>query len=311
MKKCAFFLDGWEKLTSPTDTSLYLIKLALKNQWQVYYFEQKTLHCIANQVFADVYSIHLNDEKNLVLGPPERSYALTKMQRIFIRKDPPFNLEYIYATYALELLEKQGVAMINRPQSLRDANEKFFILNFPACVVPTLVTSDMSKLHNFWLEHNEIILKPLDRMGGQNIFFVPKSGLNLPVILESLTSQGTVTIMAQKYIPEIQSKGDKRIILVNGEPLPYALARLPGAGDIRGNLCAGAEGKVVALSRRDYDLCAQVAPTLKLMGLVFVGIDVIGDFMTEINVTSPTGLVQIEAKFPDKNILYRLFSEVE
>jgi len=307
MKKCAFFLDRWDRLISPTDTSLYLIKLALKNQWQVYYFEQKTLHCIANEVFADVYSVYLNDEQNLVLGAPEMAYSLAKMQRVFIRKDPPFNLEYIYATYALELLEKQGVEMINRPQSLRDANEKFFILNFPACIAPTLVTADMRTLQNFWVEHQEIILKPLDRMGGQNIFFVPKSGLNLPVILESLTSQCTVTIMAQKYIPEIQSKGDKRIILVHGEPLPYALARLPASGDIRGNLCAGAEGQVVALSARDHWLCTQISPVLKRMGLIFVGIDVIGDFMTEINVTSPTGLVQIEAKFPDKNTLHRLF----
>ncbi len=205
-----------------------------------------------------------------------------------MRKDPPFDMEYIYATYALDLAAQAGVLVANKPQSLRDANEKFFTLHFPQCCPPTLVSRDIKRLRDFWEQHQNVIFKPLAGMGGNAVFHVDEQGKNTSVILEVLTASQQVTIMAQQYIPAIASAGDKRILLINGKPVPYALARIPAPGELRGNLAAGAQGKVVALTERDYWLCEQIAPTLRKMGLYFVGIDVIGDYLTEINVTSPT-----------------------
>lgn len=303
MKKCVFLADAWELINRQTDTSLYLMRMALELGCEVYYFNQNTLCSSAQAVTADVFSVHLSTESSLglQLGEMHKAYDLSQMDSLWMRKDPPFDLEYIYATYSLDLLSQQGVRIINQSRSIRDANEKFFILNFPLCIPQTIVTSNMAVIYHFWEVHQDIILKPLDRMAGQNIFHVTNTGLNLPVILESLTSQGTVSIMAQRYLPEICAKGDKRIILISGIPLPYALARMPAKGDIRGNLYAGATGHVVPLTERDYWLCEQIAPVLIQKGLDFVGIDVIGDYITEINVTSPTGLVQIGAYLKNIN----------
>lgn len=213
-----------------------------------------------------------------------------------MRKDPPFDMEYIYTTYALDLAERDGVLVANRPQSLRDANEKFFTLNFPQCCPTTLVSKDMQQLKRFWQTHQNVIFKPLEGMGGSSVFHVDEHGRNLSVILEVLTKGQSLNIMAQRYIPEISTVGDKRILLVNGEPIPYALARIPAKGELRGNLAAGAMGKVVPITARDRWICEQIAPTLKVKGLYFVGIDVIGDYLTEINVTSPTCLREISAE---------------
>ena len=227
---------------------------------------------------------------------PMGEHPLTTFDVILMRKDPPFDMEYIYATYALELAEREGVLVANKPQSLRDANEKFFTLNFPQCCPPTLVSRDITRLREFYKKHHNVIFKPLEGMGGRAVFHVDKDARNLSVILEVLTHGQTVSIMAQQYIPEISTLGDKRILLINGEPQPFALARIPLLGELRGNLAAGAEGKVVAINERDRWLCAQIAPTLKAKGLYFVGIDVIGDYLTEINVTSPTCLCEITAE---------------
>jgi glutathione synthase len=213
-----------------------------------------------------------------------------------MRKDPPFDMQYIHTTYLLELAEAAGVLMINKPQSLRDANEKLYTAWFPQCTPATLVSRDMAQLRKFLQEQGDIIVKPLEGMGGTSIFRLTLDDPNISVVLETLTNNGKQYIMAQRYIPEI-SAGDKRILLIDGKPIPYALARIPATGETRGNLAAGGRGEGLPLSERDYWICEQVGPTLKKKGLVFVGIDVIGDYLTEINVTSPTCIRELDQQF--------------
>jgi glutathione synthase len=226
-----------------------------------------------------------------------------------MRRDPPFVMFYIYATYMVELAENAGTVIINRPQSLRDANEKFFINNFPQCCVPMLISSQAERLREFVKENGRCVVKPLDGMGGESVFQVRDSDLNMNVILETITLHGSRPIMAQKYIDEI-SAGDKRILIVNGEAVPYALARYAGAGDFRGNLAKGGSSKGVALSERDQWICAQVAPVLKKMGILFAGLDVIGDWLSEVNVTSPTCIRELDEEF-GLNIAAQLFDAAE
>ena len=214
---------------------------------------------------------------------------------ILMRKDPPFNMEYIYATYLLEQAERQGTLVVNRCQSLRDCNEKMFATEFPDCCPPLLVSKDIGRLRRFHDDKRDVIFKPLDGMGGTNIFRVRPNDPNVNVILETLTESGSRTIMAQMYLPSIQD-GDKRILMINGEPIPWCLARVPLAGDTRGNLAAGGTGRVQALSERDMWIASRVGPVLREKGLYFVGLDVIGDYLTEINITSPTCLREIEAE---------------
>ncbi|HNK33765.1 MAG TPA: glutathione synthase, partial [Plasticicumulans sp.] len=221
---------------------------------------------------------------------------LAELDVLLMRKDPPFDLEYIYTTYLLERAEAEGVRVVNRPQSLRDANEKLFTAWFPQCCPPTLATRDMARLRGFVAEHGDAILKPLDGMGGAGIFRVRAGDANLNVIVETLTERGRRTALAQRFIPEI-SAGDKRILMIDGEPVPYALARIPAEGETRGNLAAGGRGVGQPLSERDRWICAQVGPELRRRGLVFVGLDVIGDWLTEINVTSPTCARELDAQF--------------
>lgn len=213
-----------------------------------------------------------------------------------MRKDPPFNQEYIYATYILEQAEREGVYVVNKPQSLRDANEKMYTAWFPQCCTETLVARDPQKIRDFLKEHREIILKPLDGMGGASIFYVREQDPNLSVILETMTEHATRFIMAQKYLAAVRD-GDKRILMVNGEPVPYCLARIPATGESRGNLAAGGRGEGRPLSQRDRWIADQVGPTLRDKGLVFVGLDVIGDYLTEVNVTSPTCIQELDAQF--------------
>lgn len=221
---------------------------------------------------------------------------LSDLDVILMRKDPPFDMDYIYSTYLLELVESAGVYVVNKPQSLRDANEKLYTAWFPQCTPPTLVSSQAELIRAFLAEHGDVILKPLDTMGGASIFRVQKTDLNTGVIIETLTRHGQRQIMAQRFIPEIR-EGDKRILLIDGEPVPYALARIPAEGETRGNLAVGGRGVGVALNERDYWICEQVAPTLKEKGLLFVGIDVIGDYLTEINVTSPTCIRELDEQY--------------
>ncbi len=298
MMKIAVLMDPLDKIKPYKDSTVAMIKSAKKLGWSCVYFTQNDLFCKEGQSYAHMNDIHVKDEHHLEWATinPLGLLPLTDFDVILMRKDPPFDMEYIYTTYALELAEKRGVLVANKPQSLRDANEKLFTLNFPQCCPKTLVSRDIKQLKEFWSTHKQVIFKPLEGMGGNSVFHVDDKGSNLSVILELLTHSESKWIMAQTYISEISTQGDKRIILINGEPVPYALARIPAKGELRGNLAAGAQGKVVAITDRDRWICKQLAPTLKEKGLYFVGIDVIGDYLTEINVTSPTCLREIEAE---------------
>lgn len=296
--KLAVLLDPLHYLKPYKDTTVAMIKRAQELGWPCVYFTQNDLFCSEGRAYARVYDIEIGDEHS-------SDWARTKdlgekplgdFDIILMRKDPPFNTEYIYTTYLLELAEREGVLVANKPQSLRDANEKFFTLKFPQCCPTTLVSRDMKKLRAFWQQHQHVIFKPAEGMGGSSVFHVDEQGRNLSVILEVLTEHQSRTIIAQRYIPEIVTGGDKRILVINGEPVPYALARIPAKGELRGNLAAGARGEVVPITPRDRWICEQIAPTLKAKGLYFVGIDVIGDYLTEINVTSPTCLREITAE---------------
>lgn len=293
--KLAILMDQVNKLKPYKDSTVAMIKSSQQLGWECFYFTQHDLFCQEGHAYAKVHTIRVKDvtksdwvETTLVGDRP-----LTDFDIVLMRKDPPFDIEYIYATYALELAEKEGVFIANKPQSLRDANEKFFTLNFPQCCPVTLVSQDIDRLRAFWNEHRQVIFKPLEGMGGRAVFHVNEEARNLSVILEVLTQGQTVSVMAQTYIPEISTLGDKRILLINGEPVPFALARIPAPGELRGNLAAGAVGKVVAITDRDRWICSELAPTLKAKGLYFVGIDVIGEYLTEINVTSPTCINEI------------------
>ena len=296
--KLAILMDPLHTLTPYKDSTVGMIKSAQSMGWSCVYFTQNDIFCREGHAYANVASLTIGDE----LKPdwadvsPLGEQPLAAFDIILMRKDPPFDMEYIYATYALELAEKEGVLVANKPQSLRDANEKFFTLNFPQCCPATLVSRDKDRLRGFWEQHQNVIFKPLEGMGGRAVFHVGKDARNLSVILEVLTHGEQVSIMAQAYIPEISTLGDKRILLINGEPVPFGLARIPSPGELRGNLAAGAKGKVVEITERDRWICKEIAPTLKAKGLYFVGIDVIGDYLTEINVTSPTCLREISAE---------------
>ncbi len=296
--KLGILMDPLHTLRPYKDSSVAMIESAQAMGWSCAYFTQADVFCRDGLAFASVSSITVQDvkAKDWAQTSAMGEQPLSSFDIILMRKDPPFDMEYIYATYALELAERQGVLIANKPQSLRDANEKFFTLNFPQCCPTTLVSQDISRLREFWKTHGDVIFKPLEGMGGRAVFHVSKDGRNLSVILEMLTHGQTVSIMAQKYIPEISTLGDKRILLINGEPVAHALARIPAKGETRGNLAAGGHGVVVPITGRDRWICTQLAPTLQGRGLYFVGIDVIGDYLTEINVTSPTCIREIASE---------------
>ncbi len=218
---------------------------------------------------------------------------MTRFDAVLMRKDPPFDLEYVYATYILELAERDGVRVVNRPGALRDVNEKAFTAHFPQCCPPTLITRDRGRIRAFLAQQERIVVKPMDGMGGASVFRVDLGDPNISVILELMTEFDQRTVIAQRFLPEYQ-QGDKRIILIHGEPVDYALARIPAAGESRANLAAGGRGEAVPLTERDRWICAQLGPELRSRGLDFVGIDVIGDYLTEINVTSPTGIRELD-----------------
>jgi glutathione synthase len=238
-------------------------------------------------------TVHHDAARWYTLGEA-RDAPLAELQVILMRKDPPFDNEYVYSTYILEAAAREGTLVVNDPQSLRDCNEKLYATRFPQCCPPLLVSRNAAQLREFQREHGDVIFKPLDSMGGTLIFRVRDGDPNISVILETLTANGATTIMAQRYIPEILD-GDKRILMIDGEPAPYALARIPAAGETRGNLAAGGTGEARALTERDRWICDEVGPALRARGLVFVGLDVIGDYLTEINVTSPTCIREIDA----------------
>lgn len=279
------------------DTTLALLLAAQDRGWDLHYMEQGDLYLLQGEARASSRSLLVADKPGgwFELGPRE-DIALGDLDVILMRKDPPFDNEYIYSTYILEAAEKRGTLVLNRPQSLRDCNEKVFATQFPQCCPPVLVSRTSGQLRDFHRQHGDVIFKPLDGMGGSSIFRCRSDDPNVGVILETLTNHGRQLIMAQRFIPEI-SAGDKRILVIDGEPVPYCLARVPAVGETRGNLAAGGTGSAQPLTERDYWIVSQVAPTLKEKGLLFVGLDVIGDFLTEINVTSPTCAREIDKAY--------------
>lgn len=294
--KHLFIMDPIASINIKKDSTFAVMLASKKAGHEVYYTEGANLFLRDGIVYATIYLIHVEDnEKNHFRFLEEaHEIALDTMNVIWMRLDPPFNMTYIYMTYLLDLVEKKGVRIINKPSSIRDCNEKLFAQWFPECCAPTLVTNNIERIKKFLSEQSRIIVKPLDGMGGRGIFYLEEKDKNKNAILETVTQGSRELIMAQRFLPEI-IEGDKRITMINGEPLDYAVARIPAEDDIRGNLAAGGHAKVIPLTTRDRWLCQQVAPTLKEKGLFWVGLDVIGDYITEINVTSPTCLREVEA----------------
>jgi len=308
--KLGVIMDPISGINVKKDSTLAMLLAAQSRNWEIYYMEMNDLFVNAGVSMARTRRLSVTDDtSSWYQFNQTETIPLSNLDVILMRKDPPFDMEFIYATYILELAMKDGTLVVNRPSSLRDANEKMFINYFPQCIAPTLVTRDAALIRQFAQEHNEIILKPLDGMGGSSIFRIKHGDPNTSVTIETLTNLGTQYIMIQKYISEI-SEGDKRILLINGEPVDYALARVPLAGETRGNLAAGGNGKGIELSKRDRWICEQVAPTLREKGLIFVGLDVIGDYLTEINVTSPTCIRELD-KIYKINISNKLMDCIE
>jgi glutathione synthase len=279
------------------DSTLAMLLEAQSRGWPLWYMEQGDLYLRDAQPRARMRQLTVrNDKRDWFSLGAERDAALDELQVVLMRKDPPFDIEYVYTTYLLELAEAAGVLVVNRPQGLRDTNEKFSIARFPQCCAPSLVTSDSGRLQAFLQEQGDIIVKPLEAMGGESVFRVTPDNPNLNVIFEVMTGHGRRLTMAQRYLPEIK-QGDKRILMIDGEPVPYALARIPAPGETRANLAAGGQGVGRPLTERDRWICAQVGPELQRRGLLFVGLDVIGDYLTEINVTSPTCIRELDAAF--------------
>jgi glutathione synthase len=279
------------------DSSFAMLLAARKRGWAIRYMELDDLFLRDGKAYARMRDLVVQDDPNGWFSfTGESIRPLHEIQVLLMRKDPPFNMEYVYATYLLEQAEAAGVLVVNEPRSLRDANEKLFTAWFPECCPPTLVSRNGGNLKEFLREQGDIILKPLDGMGGVSVFRVRAGDPNTNVIIETLTRDGTRFIMAQRFIPEIVD-GDKRILLIDGEPVPYALARIPAPGETRGNLAAGGTARGQPLSPRDYWICSQVGPKLRARGLLFVGLDVIGDYLTEINVTSPTCIRELDGLY--------------
>jgi glutathione synthase len=287
-------MDPIQSIKPYKDSSFAMLLAAQSRGWQLFYMEQSDLYQHDGEISASMRKLRVFDRDHDWFELSEASdQPLEKLDAVLMRKDPPLDMEFLYATYLLERASARGVLIVNRADSLRNCNEKLFTGWFPQCCTPSLVSRDPSRLRGFLDDHGDIILKPLDAMGGASIFRVTRSDPNISVILETLTELGHRTAMAQKFIPEI-SAGDKRILMINGEPVPYALARIPAKGETRGNLAAGGRGEGVELSARDLWICEQVGPELRQRGLLFVGIDVIGDYLTEINVTSPTCIRELD-----------------
>ncbi len=292
--KLGVIMDPIHGIKFAKDSTLAMLFEAQKRQYQIHYMEQGDLFSQQGKTFASTreLSVFQNPDKWFEFGSSQ-VLSLDQLDVVLMRKDPPFDMNFIYTTYLLDEAERSGCLIVNKPQSLRDCNEKIFASEFPQCCPDFLVSQNQPRLKDFIAQHQDTVVKPLDGMGGQSIFRVKQDDPNTSVILETLTHNGQTPIMAQQFIPQI-SAGDKRILLINGKPVPFALARIPAKGELRGNLAAGGTGKVVPLTERDYWICEQVAPSLVAKGLIFVGIDVIGDYLTEINVTSPTCIREID-----------------
>lgn len=306
----AIVMDPIESINYKKDTSLALLWSAQARGHNLWYLTPEDLFLADGRAMATMQPLEVFKDPNhfYELGN-EVTRPLAEVDAVLMRKDPPFDMNFIYATYLLEMAEREGTLIVNRPQSLRDCNEKLFATWFPQCCPPVMVASSAKQLRAFHQQHGDTIFKPLDGMGGSGIFRIKEGDSNIGVVLETLTEHGKTPIMAQRYLSEIK-QGDKRILIVNGEVIPYALARLPSQGELRGNLAAGGTGVAQPLSERDLWIASQVASSLVEKGLLFVGLDVIGDYLTEINVTSPTCLREIEASY-DIDIAEKLIIAIE
>jgi glutathione synthase len=307
----AVLMDPIAAIKTKKDSTFAMLLEAQRRGWTLNYMTQGDLAIRDGRAFARLAPLVVRDDPAdwYTLGPAQWVELAERVQLVLARKDPPVDEQFIYDTMVLELAQRAGVLVANDPQGLRDANEKLYTLHFPQCCAPTLVARDMAELRRFVAEHDRTVLKPLDGMGGRGIFVSQRGDPNLNSILETLTVSGRRLALAQKFIPEITA-GDKRILLIDGEPVPYALARIPQGDDFRGNLAAGGRGVGVPLSDRDRWIAAQVAPELVRRGMRFVGLDVIGDWLTEINVTSPTCIRELDGEF-GLNIAGLLFDRLE
>ena len=311
MIKLGIVMDPISHIKLKKDTSFAMLLEAQKRGYQLFYMEMNDLFLRNGQAYATTRKLTVhNDHNHWFDFDEEQTLSLNELDVILMRKDPPFDTEFIYSTYILERAEAHGVLVVNKPQSLRDCNEKLFTAWFAQYTPETLVTRQTQLIRSFHQEHKDIILKPLDGMGGSSIFRIKEDDPNVSVIIETLTEMNTRYCMAQKFIPAIKD-GDKRILVVDGQPIPYCLARIPQKGETRGNLAAGGYGEVRPLSESDWQIAKAIAPTLKEKGLLFVGLDIIGDKLTEINVTSPTCVREIEAANPDLSITGMLMDAIE
>ena len=291
--KIAFIVDPLEKLKAYKDSSVFMMREAAKRGHEIFAFETKHMAMLRGDVTAMASKLTVGaDNDNWVTVTQSAETRLADFDAVLMRKDPPFNQEYLYSTLLLELAEKQGARVVNRARSLRDYNEKLSTAKFPQFTPPTLVTQSMARIHAFIDEHRDVIVKKLDGMGGTSIFRVRADDPNRNAIIEVQTIDGNETIMAQRYIPEIV-KGDKRVLVIDGKVVPFCLARIPKDGETRGNLAAGGRGVAQPISARDREIAEALGPQLKSDGLTIVGLDIIGDYLTEVNVTSPTCLVEI------------------
>lgn len=290
-------MDPIAGINPKKDSTLAMLLAAQARHWELWYMETGDLSLRNGRPHGRVRALRVYDDAKRWFSLGEAANAsLSDLDVILMRKDPPVDAEYLYATAILELAEGAGAVVVNRPRSLRDCNEKLYAQHFPQCTPPTLVSCDAAALKAFLEEHGDIVLKPLDAMGGASIFRLTVGEVNTNVVIETLTARGTRHAMAQRFIPEVRL-GDKRILMIDGEPIPYALARIPQKGEFRGNLAAGGRGMGVPLSEHDLWICGEVGPDLRARGLTFVGLDVIGDYLTEINVTSPTCIRELDALY--------------
>ncbi|GAA3719449.1 glutathione synthase [Oceanisphaera sediminis] len=308
--KLGIVMDPIQSINIKKDTSFAMLLEAQHRGYELWYMEMSDLSLRDGEAFGHMARLTVKEDANqwFTLEEAERQ-PLSSLDVILMRKDPPFDTEFIYATYLLERAESEGTLIVNKPQSLRDANEKLYTAWFSEFTPPTLVSRKGSDIRAFHQEHQDIIIKPLDGMGGASIFRVKQDDPNLGVIIETLTEHGSRYCMVQAYIPAI-TDGDKRVLVVDGEPVPYCLARIPQGGETRGNLAAGGRGEARPLSDSDRRIAEALGPVLKEKGLIFVGLDIIGDKLTEVNVTSPTCVREIEAAFP-VNITGMLMDAIE
>jgi glutathione synthase len=292
------------------DSTLAMLWAAADRGWDIVYFEQQHLSVRDGQALGAGLRLEMHRSLEHWFTPGDAWHGpLANLDALLMRKDPPFDMEFVYTTYILQLAEQEGLLVVNRPQSLREINEKVYTAWFPACTPPSLISRSRANLLEFLDEHGKVVFKPLDGMGGRSIFVVSKGDVNTNVVIETLTDYGRRFTLCQRFIPEITT-GDKRILLIDGKPIDYALARIPAPGESRGNLVMGATGEGRPLTERDRWIAEQVGPKLAERGVIFAGLDVIGDYLTEINVTSPTGIRELDRQF-DINIADDLIAAIE